>query len=602
MPQLISDDGQVAVVETDAGAQVRVPSSYAVNLGLGPITSRPDPALDIPMPPPASNEIDGTAVQAAGGLMDPFSPSGAQASQSPAPVSRQQQAVPPTPAPVQPAPADVPAPTESLPPRTLAEAQQRQADAAEGRKQAVVGEAAAAIQANDAQVAQMEANQRETAAFDAVTEERRQRAETEREESRQKWQESINAFKDAKVDPDHYMKTRSAGQLFIAALGTMLSGVGAGLTGKDNLALAMLNKSIDSDIDAQKTEMQKLGQAEGMNRSYYEANAKSLQDDESARLMTRGQMLQGAIEKLKLMAARSNNATIQAQAASQITSLESELAANQASFQERQQAFRAQQEIARGQLGIQYGHLKLARDEAARRKAQEAAVGPYDRQLMVLDDRGEPLLNDNGTPMQARNDKEAASVSTMAVTYREWRSKLERYKNLATQSQYTGPLAGDRAKQALQLREELIVEWKNGAGLGALSGADRDMAEIAIPAPNSWTNTDPTGRIDQLLDLADSKIDRFMGSAGYRGSYSRNYSSPISSFKPGSAGANIDRQAPRGLPAADGSPYRPPEEVGPPRSMAPPGPPPDRSRFIHGAAGSEPPPVDDLGPLIRRKR
>jgi hypothetical protein len=64
-------------------------------------------------------------------------------------------------------------------------------------------------------------------------------------------QELTVAQQKATIDPDRYMKNLSSGSKVMSAIGIAISGMGAGLTGKSNMAMDVLQRNIDRDIKAQ---------------------------------------------------------------------------------------------------------------------------------------------------------------------------------------------------------------------------------------------------------------------------------------------------------------------------------------------------------------
>lgn len=111
------------------------------------------------------------------------------------------------------------------------------------------------------------------------------------------------------IDPNRYLNNMSTGSRIAASIGILLSGLGAGANGK-NLALEVINNSIDRDIDAQKNE-------QGKNLSLYKMNREALQSDQEANLATKNQMLTIAQAKVS-------------QAGAQAQSADAKLRANQA--------------------------------------------------------------------------------------------------------------------------------------------------------------------------------------------------------------------------------------------------------------------------------
>lgn len=64
----------------------------------------------------------------------------------------------------------------------------------------------------------------------------------------------FNAVRDKRVNPDQYLSNMSVGHRLMTGLGLLLGGIGGGIAGTGrNVGLEMLNKSIDADIEAQKT-------------------------------------------------------------------------------------------------------------------------------------------------------------------------------------------------------------------------------------------------------------------------------------------------------------------------------------------------------------
>lgn len=65
-------------------------------------------------------------------------------------------------------------------------------------------------------------------------------------------QKFANLLASQQVDPNRYWHNKSTGSKILAGIGLLASGMGSGTTGQPNLALGVINKAIDNDIDAQK--------------------------------------------------------------------------------------------------------------------------------------------------------------------------------------------------------------------------------------------------------------------------------------------------------------------------------------------------------------
>lgn len=112
-------------------------------------------------------------------------------------------------------------------------------------------------------------------------------------------------FASKKIDPDRYLHNMSTGSKIAAGIGMLLSGIGSGITGQPNVAMAQINRAIDNDIEAQKND-----QSKAMN--LWKMNREATNDEMQAHLATRNQMLN--IVKAKMMAAQAGAQSAMAKA------------------------------------------------------------------------------------------------------------------------------------------------------------------------------------------------------------------------------------------------------------------------------------------------
>lgn len=121
-------------------------------------------------------------------------------------------------------------------------------------------------------------------------------------------QELAQGIASFKVDPERLWNSKSNGAKFGTALSVMLGGLGAGLQGTThNAALEMLQKSVDQDIESQKTEL-------GKKQTLLSDNLRIMGSLQAAESATRAQyeaLFQG---KLSQLVAKTNSPIIQAQA------------------------------------------------------------------------------------------------------------------------------------------------------------------------------------------------------------------------------------------------------------------------------------------------
>lgn len=105
---------------------------------------------------------------------------------------------------------------------------------------------------------------------------------------------------DNQIDPNRYYKNQSTGSKILSAIGILVSGIGAGPNGK-NLALEGINKAVDADIEAQKSE-----QSKTMN--LWKMNREATNDELQANSLTRNQLISAAQVKMAQSAAGMQNA------------------------------------------------------------------------------------------------------------------------------------------------------------------------------------------------------------------------------------------------------------------------------------------------------
>ena len=109
------------------------------------------------------------------------------------------------------------------------------------------------------------------------------------------------AILDGKVDPQKYWEKKGPYGKLTAGIGIILGGIGAGLAGGQNVVLQQINKSIDDDIEAQKSNQDD-------NWNLFKMNREALGNAQAANLATQNQMLTGTQAITQQAMAKSSNA------------------------------------------------------------------------------------------------------------------------------------------------------------------------------------------------------------------------------------------------------------------------------------------------------
>lgn len=119
----------------------------------------------------------------------------------------------------------------------------------------------------------------------------------------------VDAIKNDKIDPNRFLGNMNTGNKILAAISVGLSGLGAGLQGPGakNLAMEIIQKNIDRDIEAQKMEL-------GKKQTLLSENVKRYGDLNTATQMTQLQMNAMVQAKISQIAAKSGSAEAAARA------------------------------------------------------------------------------------------------------------------------------------------------------------------------------------------------------------------------------------------------------------------------------------------------
>lgn len=117
----------------------------------------------------------------------------------------------------------------------------------------------------------------------------------------------IQAIQNQHIDPKHYVQNMSTGSKIASGIGLLLGGMASGTLGGENPALAILQKNIDRDIDAQKANL-------GKNNTLLEANMGRFKNNEAAAAMTKSMMNDMLAMRLKQVAGTNIGPMAQARA------------------------------------------------------------------------------------------------------------------------------------------------------------------------------------------------------------------------------------------------------------------------------------------------
>jgi hypothetical protein len=280
----------------------------------------------------------------------------------------------------------------------------------------------------------------------------------------------LEAMEKKQVDPDRYLNNMSTGSKIASAIGLMLSGIGAGIQGGENLALKQLNRAIDADIDAQKNDQSKTMNLWKMNREHY-------QNALAADLASKNQLLTLAEVKAKQAMATSSSAEAMARLAPQIAEMQKTRAVNNWAKSMLLGAPAGTEDQHNKQLEV----LEVTNPAAAKdlRKRTVPTVG---------------VLGKEPTPEDERDIR----------TYSEVKNSVNRALHFAMTRGSTGPGTISNA-EAETLHANLITSFQALHGLKRLSKEDLDLIKAAIPNPGEFMNQQAIAKLQEFKRQVEDK-------------------------------------------------------------------------------------------------
>lgn len=383
------------------------------------------------------------------------------------PAAQQQQA----PTPGGPAPATTSAPA---PGGGTSKAQRDYFAALEDQKDAerrLMGNAEQAANERAFQMA-VEANAAEK--FAAGQEARARQREIQIKQETDKLDELNKAVRDGKEDPDRYFKDRGVGARIGWAIAVGLSQFGAQLAGGPNTAMQLLNSEIESDMEAQRAEIRKKGEAVDAQKNKIamlrQMGMDEVQADHAAYLGG----LEASRAKLNATIASTDSDVVRANGQKLLAQIDAQIAERKMQFA----AATAKKVSLSEQLNL--ARFQMDQDKERRGRMVRLADGS-----MAL----APTIED------ATKIKES-DENRIAMT-----ENIQRLKQIVKEKTAWDGKTSDEAKR---IASDLITQFGVMRKLGALSDSDRQLAEQFRDPTDKWTRD---GKILDSLDKYELRIN-----------------------------------------------------------------------------------------------
>lgn len=296
-------------------------------------------------------------------------------------------------------------------------------------------------------------------------------------------------LRESKVDPSRLWNNKSVPGKISSVIGILVGGLGAGLTGKENMAIETINRMIDQDIDAQKSDIANKGSMLNILRQQYgdEATAlnmaKAIQIDQVASKLnevTSKYMPQLAqAQKLQLLGPliEKKNTLIQTNADRNAT-----LSQIKGGTPDRQ--FSA---ISRAvQTMVPEGQRAKALEEVNRLKELSSASNEVKKAFEVLKGEANVEEKDVGELIWGDKEEEAAKATVLAAVkgnlgQRVSPEELKRFEKLINVSKLNSP-------------EEIAKVERNIQALIGKSWGSSQLESVGIPLPAFPGSSATSGR------------------------------------------------------------------------------------------------------------
>ena len=290
------------------------------------------------------------------------------------------------------------------------------------------------------------------------------------------------AIESGKVDPRRYFHNMSVTSRISAGIGTLLSGLGQGLTGGGpNMAMQAMNAAMDRDVEAQKNDQSKMMNLYKMNREAYG-------NEMQAKLQTKNQMLASAEMQTKAAMANAQGADAQARLAPALLGFQQQQAMNNWMISRSQGVAGGTEQAHLNDMGtMQRLNPELYKD----------MQGKY-----------LPSVGTSATPLSEK-DRDAAR------TYDELGNSINKAINFTKTVGTTLPFTA-KNDEANAIRQDLVTGFQHLHNLNRLSDVDLKLNMSNLSSPGAFRSQGALAQFNQLLTENNNKKQTLYNQLGIK--------------------------------------------------------------------------------------
>jgi len=304
--------------------------------------------------------------------------------------------------------------------------------------------------------------------------------------------------KEAKVDPDRYMREMPSTKKSMLAIATLLEGTGAIMAAQGGMMLPtgviskQLQDGINRDIALQKDELNSKEKGLTTEANRFAKNLALLKDDRSAELKTKADMLTAAKMSLDNLRAKYQDKLNSAEADKITAGLDMDLAKTKLELNKQLVSKSVQtvtKKIPITQGGVDYKGVK---DKADAQKA-----------VKELEETDVPIFGKY--KVEAYSKDEAKGLREELNMYENIMGTLETMRMLESEEGYA-MYGTDAGALGAALKADFLLTKKNLEKLGVLSESDKDIIDDLLTDPTSHAFKNARAKIENQIHQATGKV------------------------------------------------------------------------------------------------
>lgn len=289
----------------------------------------------------------------------------------------------------------------------------------------------------------------------------------------EKDQALFKAYQDQKIDPLRYIHNMSTGSKIAAGIAMVLGGAGAGVSGQPNLSYNMVQKAVENDIEAQRSE-------QGKALNLWKLNREQLGSDLQANLATQNQMYTGLKYQLQKAAVQAQSPLAKANADQAIAVI------NQ------------HQMVNTFKMGALSDGVQRSEQEAVNNIKQLQMVDP--KLADELQKKYIPGVGQSRIPLESKDREALEHFNALNQRFQEANAFLKQMGGI-------GAWSGENRAKAQALRSGITTEMGQLVQLNRMTEQEGHLYSERMPdfGAVKFTNADQSKMNDLMTELGQKK-------------------------------------------------------------------------------------------------